>query len=190
MRNKFVKSVLVSLILSTSFFINVANATLINVALNGTATQSSTGWGGIASRAIDGNTSGIYGDGSITHTLLEDGAWWEVDLGSSFSFNSIVIWNRTDACCVQRLDNYKFEIFDSNYVYLGGTDSFIAPTPSTTFPPFPAPLVQYVRVTLLDENYLSLAEVQVFSEVPAPATLAILGLGLMGLSFRRFKKQA
>ena len=30
--------------------------------------QSSTGWGGDAIRAIDGNTSGKYGDKSCTHT--------------------------------------------------------------------------------------------------------------------------
>jgi poly(beta-D-mannuronate) lyase len=187
MKLKFLKAALIGLVLSTSSLFNVANATLINVALNGTATQSSTGWGGSASRAIDGNTSGLYGNNSVTHTMLEDGAWWEVDLGSSFLFTSIVIWNRTD-CCHQRLNNYKIELFDTNYDYLDGISSFTAPTPSATFSPFSASLAQYVRVTLLDEDYLSLAEVQVFSKVPEPAALALLGLGLVGLGLSRRKK--
>jgi arylsulfatase A-like enzyme len=41
---------------------------LTNVALGKTATQSSTANRGVASRAVDGNTSGRYPDGSVTHT--------------------------------------------------------------------------------------------------------------------------
>src|SRR3954452_15332870 len=52
-----------------------------NYALGKPATQSSTGWGGAASRAVDGNTDGNFFDNSVTHTLLEANAWWEVDLG-------------------------------------------------------------------------------------------------------------
>ena len=32
----------------------------VNVALEGKATQDTTGWSGVASRAIDGNTDGNY----------------------------------------------------------------------------------------------------------------------------------
>jgi hypothetical protein len=47
-----------------------------------------------------------------------------------------------------------------------------------------------VRVSLNGTNYLSLAEVQVFSNgtaVPEPGTMALAGLGMMGLAaaFRR-----
>jgi len=34
-------------------------------------TQSSTGWGGNCERAIDGNTSGLYKEKSVTHTQKE-----------------------------------------------------------------------------------------------------------------------
>ena len=45
-----------------------------NVAPKGVATQSSTDHGGDARRAIDGNTNGDWGRGSITHTQEgEDG---------------------------------------------------------------------------------------------------------------------
>ena len=40
-------------------------------------------YGGDACRAIDGNTSGNFGDGGQTHTQENiDNPWWEVDLGS------------------------------------------------------------------------------------------------------------
>ena len=57
-----------------------------NLALRKSATQSTTGSGGVASRAVDGNTSGIWNNGSITHT--QGGAslnpWWRVDLGATY----------------------------------------------------------------------------------------------------------
>src|SRR5262249_55200616 len=55
----------------------------VNVARRGKATQKNTAHGGDASKAIDGNTSGKYGDGGQTHT--QEGTtnpWWEVDLGA------------------------------------------------------------------------------------------------------------
>ena len=39
-----------------------------NLALNQPAVQSTTGFGGVASRAVDGNTNGIYAQGlSLIH---------------------------------------------------------------------------------------------------------------------------
>ena len=69
----------------------------VNVALKGKASQSSTASGGVASRAIDGNTSGIYNDGSSTHSQEGvDDPWWEVDLGREVPIEKIIVWNRTD----------------------------------------------------------------------------------------------
>ena len=45
------------------------------------AKQSSTDFGGDASRALDGNTNSSYSQQSITHTKFENQPWWEVDLG-------------------------------------------------------------------------------------------------------------
>ena len=54
-----------------------------NVGPRGIATQSSEGWGGNPQRALDGNTDGQWGGGSVTHT---NGApsWWEVDLRDTY----------------------------------------------------------------------------------------------------------
>ncbi|MBU2951462.1 discoidin domain-containing protein [Tamlana agarivorans] len=85
-----------------------------NLALNGIATQSSTANGGAASRAIDGNTNGAWSAGSVTHTSAEDGAWWALDLGADYNIGEIKIYNRTDACCTERLSNFTMFMWDSN----------------------------------------------------------------------------
>jgi hypothetical protein len=192
MKIKFIKAALVGLVLSTSSLFNVANATLINVALDGTASQSSLGAGGVASRAIDGNTSGIWGDGSITHTTGGSGTtnpFWIVDLGEEFLIDSVTIWNRTDSCCTTRLDDAIIELFDSAMVFVAfyqGTGTFASPDFTIGGNGFTA---QFVQVRLEGQGrILSLAEVQVFSEVPEPAALALLGLGLVGLGLSRRKK--
>ena len=68
-----------------------------NVALLGTATQSSVGSGGTPERANDGNTSGVYEKSSVTHTATEANPWWELDLGAVKSVDRIVLHNRNTA---------------------------------------------------------------------------------------------
>jgi hypothetical protein len=68
-----------------------------NVARNGRASQSTTGYGGDASRAIDGNTNGRFAGNSVSHTGDGDPhPFWEVDLGRELPLEKIVVWNRTD----------------------------------------------------------------------------------------------
>ncbi len=86
-----------------------------NVARQGKASQKNTAYGGVASRAIDGNTSGAYGDGGQTHSV--EGTrdpWWEVDLGAELPIDSVVIWNRTDGNLGDRLKNYTLKVLDAN----------------------------------------------------------------------------
>ncbi len=80
---------------------------------NASATQSSTGWGGTADLAIDGNTNGQYFDGSVTHTLVSPNSWWEVNLGNDLPIDEIILFNRTD-CCANRLSNYRISILDAS----------------------------------------------------------------------------
>jgi len=68
-----------------------------NVATAGTATQSSVGSNGTPERAIDGNTSGVYEENTVTHTATEANPWWEVDLGAVKSVDRIVLYNRNVA---------------------------------------------------------------------------------------------
>ncbi len=87
----------------------------INVALKGKATQSSTTHEGVASRAIDGNTSGDYAQAnSTTHTATEDSPWWEVELAEPATVNKLVFWNRTDNALQSRLDGAELVCLDSD----------------------------------------------------------------------------
>ena len=85
-----------------------------NVAREGTASQDSTAWDGVAARAIDGRNDGGFGSGTQTHTA-EGGAapWWEVDLGADYPIESIRLWNRTDGSLGQRLDGYRLQVLDA-----------------------------------------------------------------------------
>lgn len=130
-----------------------------NLALSGTASQSSTAYNGVASRAIDGNTSGIYGQGSVTHTATEANPWWEVDLGAEYSIGDINIFNRVGSTNV-RLSNFTVYVYDSDD----------EETHSESFDSYPDPSVtsnagnvmgQRIRIELAATNALSLAEVQV-----------------------------
>lgn len=77
-----------------------------NIALNKNTLQSSTGFGGVASRAVDGNTDGIYNSESTTHTNTQENSWWRVDLGNTYNLSTIKVFNRTD-CCSDRLNEAK-----------------------------------------------------------------------------------
>ena len=80
-----------------------------NIALDKPTEQSSIGWGGLASRAVDGKTSGIWGHGSITHTNKSTNPWWKVDLEGQYNIEYINIFNRID-CCSDRLKDFVVEI--------------------------------------------------------------------------------
>ncbi|MFO0880913.1 MAG: PVC-type heme-binding CxxCH protein [Gemmataceae bacterium] len=87
----------------------------VNVARKGKASQSSTSHGGVASRAIDGNTSSTFADNGQTHTSEgTDNPWWEVDLGTEVPISSIVVWNRADGQLGTRLRNYSVKVLDGS----------------------------------------------------------------------------
>ncbi|MEM6631495.1 MAG: heparin lyase I family protein [Bacteroidota bacterium] len=145
-----------------------------NLALLKEARQSSQYGGGAAAIAVDGDTDGSRGpwaNGSITHTLQNSQAWWEVDLGDVYEIDQIRYFGRTD-CCQDRLrDAYVIASptpFSSTDLQttLGRSNiryAFVANYPDSVntvqMEKFQA---RYVRIQLRDNNYLSLAEVQVF----------------------------
>jgi len=147
-----------------------------NLALGGTATQSSDAWGGDPARAIDGNTDGKYWNGSVTHTDDLEDSWWQVKLGEDdeeFVLQTITLYNRTDESpqnWYERLSNFIVS------VWRGGVEVWSQHYDTT--PPDSGPLHldlpdhtigNTVRVQLNGWNYaetepgaLSLAEVEVF----------------------------
>ncbi len=85
----------------------------VNVALKKKATQKDTAAGGTPDRAVDGNTAGIFGMGSTTHTVENtQNPWWEVDLGDEYPIDKIVVWNRTEGDLGNRLNNFNIHVLD------------------------------------------------------------------------------
>ena len=99
------------------------------------ATQSSVCEGGQPSRAIDGNTSGNWGSGSIIHTCPNSGnPWFMVDLGANkeLTVNYVLIWNRMD-CCSDRIAGADVEILDEDGTTVAASQHIAAPDNSQTF---------------------------------------------------------
>ena len=147
-----------------------------NIAENGTATQSSTSFGGSASRAIDGDTNGAFRGSSVTHTSSNDNdAWWQVNLGSNTNIGQVVVWNRTDNCCTFRLGDFTVRVLNSNGNTVFTQRITSAPSPSVTVNTGDV-VGNRVRIEQNLDVPLSLAEVQVFGEgdnstpTPTPPT--------------------
>ncbi len=161
-----------------------------NRALGGQASQSSIGFGGSASRAIDGNTDGVYNNGSVTHTGSQARPWWEVDLGVVGSVDRLVLHNRTD-CCTGRLSNFAVFVSsqpfgDRTYEQLLAAGDVWSTTvdglsgSSLTLQPGIAG--RYVRVQRAGSGYLSLAEVQVYGTATGPSTFPAIDIAPDGLN--------
>ncbi|QCW99408.1 carbohydrate-binding protein [Aggregatimonas sangjinii] len=131
-----------------------------NLAIGKNAEQSTTAYGGSAARAIDGNTSGVWSQSSVTHTSSSYRPWWQVQLGSDYNIGDIKIWNRTD-CCTGRLNNFDVFVYNSVGTLVHKSTITATPSPSVTVRTGGV-RGSRVRIKLKGTNALSLAEVQVF----------------------------
>lgn len=96
--------------------VQVFNKQRKNIAVDGTARQSSVAYDGHAKLAIDGNTDGEYRKTySTTHTDRLPNQWWEVDLGKPQKIEEIKIWNRTDNNFGPRLKGYRLVLLDEDH---------------------------------------------------------------------------
>lgn len=157
-----------------------------NVALDGTATQSSLRESlknYVPENAIDGNTDGNAANNSLSHTQNDLNAWWEVDLGDTYYIDAVRLWNRTD-CCGDRLQNFYLFLSDDPFGSQSLTETLNQPNVkrfyfdaaagrTETF--FVRTTGRYVRVQLAGQNFLHMAEVQVWGT-------AVPDLGCGGLS--------
>jgi len=134
----------------------------INLALGAETSQVSTDYSGDSDRAVDGNTSGTYRNDSVTHTVNEYRPWWQVRLGGEYEIGDIVIWNRTDNCCVSRLANFDVFIYNDKGERVFKTTILETPKPNVTINA-EGVVGSRIRVKLRDDNPLSLAEVQVYN---------------------------
>ena len=149
------------------------SGSLENLALGAFAEQSSTDFDGIASRAVDGNTDGSFNRGSVTHTVINtQQPWWQADLGGLNSIDNIVLHNRTNNCCTDRLSNFYVLTSSTPFGNRSLSDLLSDDSVKSRFRTglnddsitldFNNVQARYVRVQLLNTGTLSLAEVEVF----------------------------
>lgn len=134
-----------------------------NIARGKQASQSSTAYGGAATRAVDGNVDSDYGHHSVTHTNFEDNAWWQVDLGKTENVGKVKLYNRGDGNVANRLSNFDVVLLNEakQEVARQHFDSLNGKAELEVF--FTAKDARYVKVELKTKNTpLSLAEVEVF----------------------------
>src|SRR5882672_11399360 len=169
----------------------------VNLALNKPATQISTYSTAVAGLAVDGNTNGNYWSGSVTHTVTGTQDWWQVDLGSSCSLQTIKLWNRTD-CCGERLSNFYVFVSDQPFTSYdltttlnqSGVSNFYAAGQGGT----PTAIsvnrtARYVRVQLASSGAaLSLAEVEVMGSTIPTANINWLVTDQLGTPRMVFDK--
>src|SRR6185369_2082122 len=106
-----------------------------NVAREGTATQSTTEYDALASRAIDGRTDGSFGSRTITHTRENTAnPWWELDLGREYPIENIVVWNRASdgEQILKRLDGFTLTVLDGNKSEVFKKPGIAAPDPKAS----------------------------------------------------------
>eukprot|EP00985_Skeletonema_marinoi_P024316 scaffold16804_cov299-Skeletonema_marinoi.AAC.1 len=134
-----------------------------NVARQGTATQSSLCWGGVPSRAIDGNTAQNWGSNTITHTCNEDSPWWMVDLGIEQVIGTVILYNRMDEGNRDRFIYSEVQVLDENDVVVASQPiiNFI----SKNYIYFDGVIGRYVRVIKNRYGDMNIAELQVFNDV-------------------------
>ena len=149
-------------------------ANLSNLALNRSANQSSTYFGGVAALAVDGNQTGTSATNNLPdlqHTLNEAQPWWQVDLGQLSVLDQVKIYNRTDVL-PERLNNFYLFVSSVPFSDTASLASILLDSMVTqVFFSGPAGLQEtfvlndlegrYIRIQLSGSGFLHMAEVEV-----------------------------
>lgn len=156
-----------------------ATPVLTPVSLAGAvASESSDPFGFPASRAIDGNTNGWNPDFCHTNNGAE---WWRLDLAAPTNVDVIRVFNRTD-CCSTRTNGAIVNAFDGSLTNVYASAPFAGAPRVSDYTFSSTQSVKRVEVDLTG-NYLSLAEVQLFTKalVSLPLGTNLSTVGLAGL---------
>src|SRR5262245_51245722 len=96
----------------------------VNLARNHAALSSGPNWGSFKPSALtDGDP------GTFTHPLASSGTrgfYYQVDLGRSYRLDRIILRNRADGCCPERLTRYRVEIYDDGDESVGALNWYAA----------------------------------------------------------------
>jgi hypothetical protein len=162
---------------------SASSATLHNVSISGTATQSSTPGNHPASVALTGYRNRDPGIGGLSITSQQDNPWWQVDLGSEQPIDHIEITPRINDGFGDDL-NY-FYVFVSENPITGSAIPTAGPgiwssglitvanprTDTTTITPPAGTIGRYVRIQENHNARLEIAGVQVFAKAVPILTL-------------------
>jgi hypothetical protein len=141
-----------------------------NLALNQPAAVSS---GSHPEAAVDGVTNGDGAQAPAAQADPGPNAWWQVDLGESRRIGTVQLWPRTDACCLDRLQDVMVLVSDDDLravepqAAIRRTDIFRYFVIGRASAPTTIPVHRsgrYVRIQLVNPAYLDIAEVQVWGE--------------------------
>ena len=145
------------------------------LAANGaTATQSTTQWALDAAKAIDGNTNGVWNQGTMTTNVQN--SWLKVDFAATRPLNRIVLHNNSNDQL--RLSNFRLSALDGTGTVLAQQDFFTTSgnVGSSFTWEMPATVqAASIRIQLLGNNranngHLALAEIQAYGPGPYEAT--------------------
>lgn len=146
------------------------SASPVNLAGGRSASQSSTAAGGagphLAEMAVNGSSMGV----SFSHTNLDAGAWWQVDLGSVQWISTVDVDN-TSGCCGARMSDFYVFVSDvpfasnafADLVAQPGVSAYYRGGWATAYAYPVARTGRYVRIQLTGTNYLHPFEVKVWS---------------------------
>jgi len=138
-----------------------------NLALGKPVEQSTTHYGGVAERAVDGDTNGIWSGGSVTHTLWkgkwgETEPWFKLDLLQPSSIEYIKVYGRTD-CCSWRTRNAIVELILGDDIVC--TRTLFGSELDILYISDDSCIASEIRVTNTNGQVLSLAELEVYGTV-------------------------
>ena len=156
----------------------VGQAGFLNIAPNGTATQSTMGWGGVAPNALDGDL------GNFTHTGPDDpDKWWELELDQDYTLTQIILYNRS-SCCGERLNAAVLKVLDSTgaEIYVSDPISGAVTGDVRAFTNAGAGFsnVRYIRIEG-GTDFLSLGEVRAITIVPFGTDVTTPGDTIQGV---------
>lgn len=158
----------------------VEAAQTYNVALFGTPYSNRPLWGGgnIAS-LTDGNTINVF---HLDQTV-EAGAAYTIDLGDNFDIADIKVYPRQDACCPERLTNFRVSIHNDDggkpgpelwgkTLFDDGTNPGAERGGVVDIPVEPAQRGRWIQILSLDDPPpaypLQMTEAEVFAPVATP----------------------
>eukprot|EP00300_Choanocystis_sp_HF-7_P006830 c14932_g1_i1.p1 GENE.c14932_g1_i1~~c14932_g1_i1.p1 ORF type:complete len:964 (+),score=88.19 c14932_g1_i1:107-2893(+) len=139
-----------------------------DMARGASTTQTSTGWGGLSDRAIDGVKDGNYGAQHCTHTEHDYEPWWRLDFGTTRPVGKVKVLNRAD-CCWDRLRGFEVYVGDEKNDWrsnkLCGTRNHNVGSGSETSVTCNPPITgRFVFIVIRERNeYLTLCSVEIFA---------------------------